>query len=111
MPDTKTVNYSDEQTVELVNAYTAVGTDEARKVVVTSYAEKFGKTTRSVIAKLSREKVYVKTERVTKAGVKIVKKDTLADLIGNSLHLSEGDTDSLAKANKSALVAILKALD
>jgi Tfp pilus assembly protein PilP len=69
-----------------------------------------GKTVRSIVAKLSREKVYVAKEYKTKNGESPVKKDVTADAIGKILNLSENDIDSLTKANKSALRAIFAAL-
>jgi hypothetical protein len=99
----KAVNYTAEQTAELVKGYTEGMTTEA-------LAEKFGKTTRSIIAKLSREGVYKKKEYTTKQGEKPVKKDTTADAIGAILRLSEGEIDSLTKANKTALRKIFDAL-
>lgn len=56
---TKIVNYTPEQTTELVSAYKAEPTPET----VETFAEKFGKTVKSVVAKLSREGVYVKAEK------------------------------------------------
>ena len=50
----KTVNYTPEQTAELVAAYVADSTE----ATVSAFAEKLGKTTRSIVAKLSREGVY-----------------------------------------------------
>ena len=102
----KTVNYTTEQTVEMVATYTA----NATKATVDMLAAKFGKSSRSVIAKLSREGVYVKAERVTKTGEKVEKKDETADAIGEILRLNENDTASLAKANKTALKAVFAAL-
>lgn len=102
----KTVNYTAEQTAELVAAYVAAPTSET----VATFAEKFGKTARSIVAKLSREKVYVAKTYETKNGEKPVKKDSVADAIGAILKLSEADTDSLAKANKKALKAVFDAL-
>ena len=102
----KTVNYSVEQTAELVSAYVANPTSET----VAMFAEKFGKTVRSVVAKLSREKVYVSKTYETKKGEKPVKKDSMADAIGSILNLSEAEADSLAKANKTALAKIFAAL-
>jgi hypothetical protein len=69
-----------------------------------------GKTVRSVVAKLSREGVYRKKEYVSKTGEKPVKKDAHAEAIGAILQLSEGEVDSLTKANKSALKTIFEAL-
>lgn len=99
----KTVNYTPEQTVALVADYAA-------GMTVETLAEKFGKTTRSVIAKLSREGVYKKKEYVSKTGEKPVKKDATADAIGAILRLSEGEIESLTKANKTALRKIFDAL-
>lgn len=99
----KTVNYTPEQTLKMV-------TDYQSGVTVESIAESLGKTVRSVVAKLSREGVYRKKEYVSKTGEKPVKKDVHADAIGAILRLSEGEIDSLTKANKSALKAIFEAL-
>lgn len=102
----KTVNYTAEQTAELVSAYTANPSQET----VVMFAEKFGKTVRSIVAKLSREKVYVSKTYETKNGEKPVKKDSMADAIGAILKLTEAEADSLAKANKTALAKIFAAL-
>jgi hypothetical protein len=99
----KTVNYTAEQTAQVVQDYLA-------GVSVDSIAEALGKSTRSIVAKLSREGVYKKKEYVTKTGEPVQKKDETADAIGAILRLSEADTDSLAKANKRALKAIFDAL-
>lgn len=96
---TKTVNYSPEQTAQMVADYQA-------GVTVENIAEKLGKTVRSVVAKLSREKVYVAKTYVSKTGEAVVKKDTVADYIGEALKLTEADTESLTKANKTALKMI-----
>lgn len=102
----KNVNYTAEQTAEMVQKYTAAPTKET----VEALAEAMGKTVRSVVAKLSREKVYVAKEYKTKKGEAPVKKDAHADAIGKVLGLSDGEIDSLTKANKTALEKIFKAL-
>jgi hypothetical protein len=99
----KIVNYTPEQTAQMLVDYSA-------GVTVEKIAESLGKTVRSVVAKLSREGVYKKKEYVSKTGEKPVKKDAHADAIGAILHLSEGEIDSLTKANKSALKTIFEAL-
>mgnify|MGYP003607643985 CR=1 FL=1 len=105
MTATKTpvVNYTPEITAKVIADYKA-------GVTVEKIAEEIGKTCRSVVAKLSREKIYVKKEYTTKTGEKVVKKDETADAIGAILRLSENDTESLTKANKTALKAIFDAL-
>jgi hypothetical protein len=95
----KTVNYTPEQTAKMVADYQAGTTVE-------SLALTLGKTVRSVVAKLSREKVYIAKTYATKTGEAVVKKDTVADYIGEALGLGEADTESLTKANKVALKAI-----
>jgi K+/H+ antiporter YhaU regulatory subunit KhtT len=105
MAATKTA-YTAEQSAELVAAYVAAPTSET----VEAFAVKFGKSVKSIVAKLSREKVYVKKEYKTKTGESVQKKDTVADAIGAILQLSEPDTESLTKANKTALKAIFDAL-
>lgn len=99
----KAVNYTAEQTAKMIADYNSGMTAEA-------IAAEMGKTVRSVIAKLTREKVYKKKEYVSKTGEKPVKKDTHADAIGAILRLPENDIESLTKANKSALKAIFDAL-
>lgn len=106
----KVVTYTPEQTAELVAAYKAADSVEARETVKNEFAAKFGKTLRSIVAKLTREGVYVAKEYTTKAGEKPVKKDDTADAIGAVLKLTEAETTSLAKANKTALVKIFAAL-
>jgi len=104
MATDKAVNYTAEQTATLVTRYTAEGAS------VEDLAKEFGKSVRSIVAKLSREKVYKKKEYVTKTGEKSVKKDETADKIGAILGLAENDIESLTKANKTALKAILSAI-
>lgn len=97
------VNYTPEQTARVIVGYTD-------GVSVESLAEEMGKTTRSIIAKLSREGVYKAKVYTTKVGEPVVKKDAHADAIGSILNLSEPEIESLTKANKSALRKIFEAL-
>jgi hypothetical protein len=96
----KTVNYTAEQTTRMVADYQA-------GVTVESIATALGKSVRSVVAKLSREKVYVAKTYTTKTGEAVVKKDAHADFIATALGLTEADADSLTKANKTALAKIV----
>lgn len=95
----KAVNYTPEQTAKMVADYAA-------GVSVETMASELGKSVRSIVAKLSREKVYKAKEYKTKTGEAVVKKDEFADSIAQALGLSEADADSLTKANKTALKAI-----
>ena len=104
MATVKTVNYTPEQTAVLVSRYV----DES--VTVEALALEFGKSVRSIVAKLSREKVYVAKTYTSKTGEKPVKKDSVADAIGAVLLLTEPEIESLTKANKTALNKIFAAL-
>ncbi len=99
----KAPNYTPEQTETAKADYLA-------GVPVEQIAEKLGKTARSIIAKLSKEGVYKAKEYKNKNGEKPVKKDAHADAIGAVLRLSEGEIESLTKANKTALEKIFAAL-
>ena len=96
----KTVNYTADQTEKMIVQYQDGMTVEA-------IADSLGKSVRSVVAKLSREKVYIAKNYVTKTGEAVVRKDVHADFIAQELGLSEADADSLTKANKTALAKIV----
>jgi hypothetical protein len=99
----KVVNYTPEQTAQMVSDY-------SNGITVEAIAEKLGKTVRSVVAKLSREKVYIAKTYVSKTGAPVVKKDAHADAIGAILKMTESEIESLTKANKTALEKIFSAL-
>ena len=99
----KSINYTPEQTAQIISDYQS-------GLSVENIADNLGKTVRSVVAKLSREKVYIKKEYKTKNGESAVKKDIHADAIGAILRLPENDIESLTKANKNALKVIFEAL-
>jgi len=98
MMTNQTVNYSPEQTAQLVANYKAGATVEA-------LATSFGKTTRSVVAKLSREGVYQAKSK--SSGVARVKKAELVDRIASLCGATPEAFDSLEKANHEVLEAIL----
>lgn len=103
MSNEKQVNYTVEQTAELVEAYNTQPTAET----VAAFAEKFGKSVKSVVAKLSREGVYKRKEYVTKKGEKPVSKEELVAEIAGMLNVSAEALVGLEKANKSTLTLIL----
>ena len=104
----KNVNYTENQTAEIIAMYEAKESDN--KTIVASIAEKFGKTTRSIIAKLSREGVYETESRVTKTGEPVITKAELVAQIVSKLGL-DGTYESLTKATKTDLQSLAKALD
>lgn len=97
----KVVNYTAEQTAEIVFRYNA---GEA----VEQIAESFGKSVRSIVAKLSREGVYVAKAK-SKAEAR-VKKDELVAKIAEAIGADEADLDSLEKATAKALQLVLNAV-
>ena len=103
MAATKVPTYTAEQTAELTAAYVANSSQET----VEQFAEKFGKSVRSIVAKLSREGIYKKKEYVSKTGEKPVKKEAMADEFQQIFGLTESEADSITKANKTALKKIL----
>lgn len=102
----KAVNYTAEQTAKMVQDYLL----DKSESNVAAIAVGLGKSVRSVVAKLSREKVYVAKTYKTKTGEPAVKKDETADAIGAVLKMTESEIESLTKANKTALVKIFAAL-
>ena len=106
----KVVNYTPEQETAILEMATVQTDGKIDSVMAGMLAEKFGKTVKSLVAKASRMGVYRKAEYTTKAGEKVVKKDEHADAIGAILRLTEAETDSLTKANKTALQKIFEAL-
>lgn len=97
---TVVVNYTPEQTAQMISDYTA-------GVSVEKIAETLGKTVRSVTMKLVREKVYIKKEYKTKSGASVVKKDSLIDKVSEYLGLTENEATSFEHVNKTALVKLL----
>ena len=95
------VNWTDEQTSELVNAYQAEK-DTAK------LAELFGRSQLSIIAKLVTEKVYQKAET---AKVKGATKAQLIASIEEVMDMPTGILTSLDKASKEALLALHKAVE
>tara|TARA_Y100000004_G_scaffold131983_1_gene148933 strand:+ start:337 stop:744 length:408 start_codon:yes stop_codon:yes gene_type:complete len=95
-----TANYTEQQTKEMVAQYEAAPTKET----VVAIAEKLGKNTRSVIAKLSREGVYKAQPRTTKRGEPVVLKQELV----NEIQEHFGDEfPSLVKASKVDLQKLI----
>lgn len=108
MTDAQVKNYTDEMVVSMVDQYTATPT----RATVDALAEEFGKSARSIIAKLSREGVYVAQPKTTKSGMPIVRKSDIVARIAGHLGV-ELESPTLVKASKIDLLmledAIIKA--
>lgn len=96
MASAKVENYSAEVTKELVDRYVA---GESVEALATAY----GKSVKSVVAKLVREKAY-KSKEVTKA--KRVTKADLVTKVAKDLGLAGATLESLEKATHEALEAL-----
>ena len=94
----KTVNYTPEQTSQLVAGYQAGETVE-------NLAVAFGKSTRSVVAKLSREGVY--KPKTKASGVSRVKKAELVDMLATACGVPSELFESLEKANHEVLEVLV----
>ena len=101
----KTVNY----TPEMVEIMTEKYTQDPSEGTVEDLANDLGKTKRSIISKLSSLNLYVRKEKVTKAGKPIVKKSELVIQVAEALGL-EG-LESLEKANKADLEKLVAAFE
>lgn len=87
-------NYTAEQTTQLVTDYQAGQTVEA-------LAAALGKTTKSVVAKLSREGVYVAKNRAQ--GQHRVRKAELVDKLAAACGVAPEVFETLEKANHDVL--------
>lgn len=98
-------NYTDAMTAELVTAYTANPTAET----IEAFATKFGKTVKSVVAKLVNEKVYVTKASATGKAPRATKAEMLS-AVERSLGLDLGTLESLDKGSVEAIKALLAAV-
>jgi hypothetical protein len=89
-------NYTNEMVEEMTKLYTANPNRETVDVLAT----KFGKSVRSIIAKLSREGVYIAQPRITKSGEPVVRKAELVAQINAHFGV---DFPTLVKASKADL--------
>lgn len=102
MATEKVQNYSAEVTAQLVAAF-------ADGATVDALATQFGKTTRSIVAKLSREGVYKAKDKVAKDAR--VTKATLIARIAKATGADQEQLDSLEKATATALKIVADALE
>jgi len=96
-------NYTEDMVAEMTKLYQANPTRET----VEALASKFGKTVRSIIAKLSREGVYIAQPRVTKSGEPVVRK---AELVAQINAKFDSEFPTLVKASKVDLQNLINHL-
>lgn len=102
----KTVNYTPEATRVIVEAYQ----DTPTKTMIAALADRFGKTVRSIIAKLSREGVYIKPVYVSKNGAMPETKSAKVEKIAALLGVPADKLSGLDAATKITLDLIVNAL-
>lgn len=93
-------NYTEEQTQHMIKVYQ----DKPDRETVDELANEMGRTVKSVIGKLSREKVYRKVAYKTKRGEK---PETKLQMTENIAEMLQGDStrlESLTKASKQELL-------
>ena len=93
------MNYTEEQTAFLVEKYQ----ENPSMETVVLLAEKYGKTTKSIIGKLSREGVYKRAVYKSKSGELPITKVELVNNIAENLGLEVESLVGLEKSPKATL--------
>lgn len=98
----KVENYSAEDSAKISAAYTASPT----KATVDALAKEFGKSPRSIVAKLVNLGVYVKADKAATEGESKETKGALVAEIAKMCDVAAETFDSLESATKKALLAL-----
>lgn len=93
-------NYTEEETKHLIEAYQT----NPNRDTVDQLAKEMGRTVKSIIGKLSREKVYVKKEYTTKRGEKPETKLQISEQIAQMLKGDAIRLETMTKMSKPELV-------
>ena len=93
------MNYNQEQTQHIVDAYKA----EANMLTVEKLAEELGKSTKSIIGKLSREGVYERAVYKNKSGTSPITKAEICSNIADNLGIEIESLVGLEKSPKATL--------
>lgn len=97
-------NYTQEMIDVMTERYEAQPT----RATVEALADEFGKTSRSVISKLSSLGIYQKPVATTKRGEPIVKKEVFVAEVQDALGVTVPSMEKMTKADLQVLVAALK---
>jgi capsular polysaccharide biosynthesis protein len=102
----KTPNYTPEQTDVMRRMYIEVASEsEARRAeVVKEIARMFNKSPRSIVAKLSRENVYVAKKPVAKDGSPVMSKADLGTLISMHVGLPVDSSINMTKEDMKKII-------
>ena len=97
-------NYSDEMVTRMTTLYVDTPTRET----VDALAAEMGKTTRSIIAKLSREGVYKAQPRTTKSGAPVISKSQYVNVLAAHFGV---ELPTFIKAGKQDLARLTDVLE
>jgi hypothetical protein len=92
-------NYTDIETTQLVKSYKA----NPCRQTVDQLAIDLGRSVKSVIGKLSKEKVYIKKDYTTKRGEKPITKLQMVDQLAGMLQGDPNRLQTLEKTSKLEL--------
>ena len=98
-----TTNYTNEQVSYMIDKYNELPTRETVQVL----AEELGKSTKSIIGKLSREGVYQKTQYVSKTGEFPITKKEIVVKIASAIDGGLEQLEGLEKSPKKELKYLL----
>ena len=105
---TMTANASKNYTDEMISTITSQYSANPVRATVDALADQFGKSPRSVIAKLSALGIYQKPVQVTKRGEPVVKKEVIVAQVFE--RLGRDDLPSLGKMTKVDLEKLFEIL-
>ena len=98
------INYTDEETELLKKEYSENPCEET----IATLAESLGKSTRSVIAKLTKMGIYKAKTYLSKTGEPPIKKEELVAKIAAAIGEEVESLPGLEKVNKVTLIKLLK---
>lgn len=107
MDDNKESNYTPEMVTFMRETYLA----DPSRATIELLAEKYNKSIRSIVGKLSKEGIYKKPSYLTKRGEVPISKDEIVEYIANALNEPSEMLEGLEKAPKPVLRKILEALN
>ena len=99
-------NYTEAETAMMVGAYL----DQPTRETVDKLAEELGRSTKSIIGKLSREGVYRREVYVSKTGESPITKVEIVNNIAENLGVESRSLAGLEKSPKTALRNLEKAV-
>lgn len=99
-------NYTEEQKEYIIAEYTQNPTRDTVDIL----ADKLGKSSKSIIGKLSREGVYKRSVYKTKTGETPITKKEIVCLIAEELDLTSEELEGLDKTPKLVLKSLYRAV-